>query len=332
MQVGGTAEFGGGFSEPSADLIHAGIDAHEVRTRQMHMIAVAVHCPVNIVTVEVDGIVGRIIHIAITIGVEDIVCAVAGLVDAVGREARAGEGKRAVGNPSGEPLVFMIGVLGHIPLSAVVVRPAYIGSVGERRACGDRCGFMVGRRAVVSDGVVVLGERIGIFRAREFVPLVIRQPVLVTVDRDHDDAGFAGATHARLFLAVGDEGVAPYTEVILSGDIAYGMVEAEGDIAAEVPQGNHDLIGSADGLLDLVEHNLVGVAILIDGQFLDELSGSGAKLIDFGYPWRESDLLLPDHDVEGVIDRVVEVVNMQAAMVGAGIGCAENKVALGGIE
>jgi len=333
MQVLGTRQFGGGLAQPAAGLVLGGIDAHEIYAGQVDVVAVGIHRPVDVERDEVGGVVGVVVHIAPVEGIEHVVGAHARLVLAVVGQAGAREGD-AVTEPAGVVVLLVVDILDDIAVAAVVVAPPDIGGVGDGGEFLRGRGHMVGVRAIVGDLVVVTGVGVAVGTTCQFVPLVVGQPVLVAVERDHDDAGFAAATLALLGVRVGIgiEGVAEYLKVALPVDIHHTVVEAESDVSAEAAEGNHPVVLARDALLCLLRHVGCGVALFVLGQLVNELPGRGAVLIDGGDVAAVCHLLLPYDDAYLLGDGVVLVDDVEAERVVARVRLTEDKVALGADE
>lgn len=295
--------------------------------------AVVVYRPVNVERDEVGGVVGVVVHIAPVEGIEHVVGAHARLVLAVVGQAGACEGD-AVTEPTGVVVLLVVDILDDIAVAAVVVAPMDIGGVGEGGEFLRGRGHMVGVRTIVGDLVVVLGIGMAVCTACQFVPLVVGQPVLVAVERDHDYAGFAAAALAFLGVrvGVGIESVAEYFEVALPVDIHHTVVETESDVPAEAAEGNHPVVLAGDALLCLLRHVGGGVTLFVLGQLVDELPGRGAVLIDGGDVAAVCHLLLPHDDAYLLGDGVVLVDDVETQRVVARVRLTEDEVALGANE
>lgn len=250
MQVGGTDDLGGCFAEPSALLVDAGIDLDEMYAWQVSGFALSGDSPVDI-ELRLFAAVGMVVDITPGVGILHIV------------GARAGQ-------------IFVV-----------------IGKscAGKCQAVGiDPCGEGAGRGAVIGEGIAVDGERVGIFRACQLVPLVVGLSVAVGIVADEHYAGFARTAGTAVLLCAGRgiESIAEHDEIVLSGDVLNHVVEPENDISSPSAEADHAAVVIGDSFLSFHAHGFGIVTGFVFRQRVDKLPRSRQKIPYMRYVWRLS--------------------------------------------
>ena len=124
-------DLSGDLAYPSALLLYARIDTHEVGTGQVGWFAVGGNRPIYIKRTTADTVVGMIIGITKVVWLEEPHIAFAIFVHSVIGQTSARESERRVGKPKWEVVLRVESILIHIPLLALVVVPQNIGGVGK---------------------------------------------------------------------------------------------------------------------------------------------------------------------------------------------------------
>ena len=187
--------FGRYFAGPTALLEDARIDAHEVHAWQMDRLAIICNCPVNIKRTANNAIVRVAVGIAIIEGLLYPICTFTVGVIGIIRQPRTNKSECGIREPLRKIPLRMEGVFMQIARLVLVVCPTDIGRVGDGVfLIGLRC--VGGWCAVVGEGVLVLGGWCSVFATSKLIKWIIRQTILIDINTDHHDAGFATTTFA----------------------------------------------------------------------------------------------------------------------------------------
>ena len=163
----------------------------------------------------------------------------------------------------------------------------------------------------------------------KFIEWVVGLAILVDINTYHHDAWFAAAA---LLCSTREKSVTFDEKVQFIGLIHHGMVKSKSDITTPRAEGNKGVVGAGDRLLCFAAHGLIGVAWLVHRHRIDKLTRCRIILQYTRYIWRICYLFFPYHDLEGVGNRILLVVNTKLYFVGTGVGCAEDEVSSCGDE
>ena len=115
-------DLGGDFAYPSALLLYARIDTHEIGTGQVGWFAVGGNRPIYIKRTTADTVVGMIIGITKVVWLEYPHIAFAIFVHSVIGQTSPRESERSIGEPKREVVLRVESVLVYIPLLALPLK------------------------------------------------------------------------------------------------------------------------------------------------------------------------------------------------------------------
>ena len=126
-------------------------------------------------------------------------------------------------------------------------------------------------RTGVGLSIVVIGCRIIVLTATQFVPRVVRKSVTIGIARDINNTGL---TTTVLRVTVQIKRIAKYPEIAFSCHVAHSVVKTECDISAPSSESNQPAVVIGNSGFALTTHCLGIVANLILRQHIDKLSHS----------------------------------------------------------